>query len=170
MTTKKSAAPEAAPTPEAKPIDRAAVMAKFRADLESQMDKALDEFNADKIVKEIVADAKRQQQQLVMRVIGMNNRYGGDWEVDHCNGRMSNITQFVEDTCGPMLREALAEMLKEEIASLKAKTMPKLKKAIAVELNNKWNRSIEIAAKTVVEQLAAECAEEFKAEVLKEPT
>lgn len=170
MATKKIAAASVAapePTPEPKPLDRAAVMAKFRADLESQMEKALDEFNAEKIVKEIVADAKKQQQELVMRVIGMDNRFGR-WEVDHCNGRMSNITEFVDATCGPMLKEALAELMKEEIAALKVKTMPKLKKAIAAELDNRWNKSIDEAARDVVRHLADKCAQDFKAGVVGE--
>lgn len=155
-------------TPETKDIDRAAVVAKFRSNLASQMETALDSFNADKIVREIVADAKRQQEQLVMRVIGLDTRYGGNWEVDHCNGRMSNITEFVNQTCGPMLREALAELIKDEVEDLRKKVRPKLKAAIVTELNNNWNRSIDTAAAEVVKSLAAQCAEEFKAGFFKD--
>lgn len=143
----------------------AEVRAKFRKEMDTQMVKALDVFNADKIVREIVTDMRKHQQDLVMRVIGMENRYG-KWEVDHCNGRMSNITEFVNTTCKQMLEEELRAMLKEEIEDLRSKVRPAVTKAIAAELKSKWNRSIEDSAKSVVSELVSHVAGEFKRETL----
>lgn len=141
------------------------VIAEFRTTLNAQLVGALDVFNADKIVKEIVNDMRKHQQDLAMKVIGMDNRYGS-WDVDYCNGRMSNITAFVNNTCGKMLEEELQAMLKEEIEGLRSKVRPAVKKAIVKELQNRYNRSIEESAKSIVSSLVQHVANEFKQEVM----
>lgn len=164
MATKK-ATPKTSATETPVVLDRAALVAKFNADLNAQLDMALDEFNAEKIVKAIVGDMKREQQQLVQRVLGIDNRYGS-FEVDHCNGRMSNITEFVNATCAVELKAALGAMVKEEVEKLKEGVPAKFKAAVVKELNKSWDNVLEREAKRVAEQLAAQCAQDFRREIM----
>jgi predicted metal-dependent hydrolase len=56
----------------------------------------------------------------VLKVVGFDNRWGGisGWEVDHCNGRSSQITSYMSGKVQQMFTQEFDELLQPEIENL----------------------------------------------------
>lgn len=58
--------------------------------------KTVDETVA-KFIKNLPHMLKGRMEAATARMIGMEDRYGGSWEVDHCNGRQSLVSNYIND-------------------------------------------------------------------------
>jgi len=72
---------------------------------------------ADQVAEKIIADLNVQKREVTLKLLGLDDRWG-KWDVDHCNGRSSPITQYLaagaEKAIKEWVNEAVAEVLTEE--------------------------------------------------------
>lgn len=89
---------------------------------------------ADQIAESIISDLNAQKREVTLKLLGLDNRWG-KWDVDHCNGRNSPITQYLADAANEQIKawvnEAVAEVLTEE---RKKKIQNTAKRAMQVQV------------------------------------
>lgn len=92
------------------------------------------DVHGESVAKEIVSDLNAQKRAVTLRLLGLEDRWG-KWEVDHCNGRESPITQYLasesKETIKAWVNEAVQEVLTTQ---LKSKIMKDAKAAIKKEV------------------------------------
>lgn len=76
--------------------------------------------DATEVVSELIRDLEAQKAEITMKLLGMDNKWGR-WEVDHCNGRHSPITQEIDAQAKSTVRDwvnaAIKEVLTDEARS-----------------------------------------------------
>jgi len=126
----------------------------IKEEMEEAIGKALRE-----VLKEIPNQVKRGMSGTVARALGFENRWGG-WEVDHCNGRMSVVSELISSAAQTKVREAVMEASKEFTIS---KT---LKKAIMSDMKNVFNRAFRNTLGEEIEKLARQKAQEMAKQLM----
>ena len=92
---------------------------------------------ADQVVESIVADLNKQKRDVTLRLLGLENKWGDKWEVDHCNGRESQITKYLTAGATGVIKAWVNDAVKEVLTTeLQTKVMRDAKSAIKKELDD----------------------------------
>lgn len=122
-----------------------------------RIEKILTETTA-KFIIELPELVRSRLEQSIAGMLGFEkNSWGGEWRVDHCNGRMSVISEMV----GTKARQAVNEAMHE----IDFKVTPEIKKAIKEEFSEQFRREMrdklrEQVSRTINEVLAEASAQQ----------
>lgn len=87
----------------------------------------------------------------VLKVVGFDNRWSDrGWEVDHCNGRMSHLTEYMSSKVKSMFSEEFDKMLQPEIEKMLEPT----KKALVKEFKEMFQRCVRDQLRSQAEMAA----------------
>lgn len=113
----------------------------------------------------IIADIQKQKAAVVWKVLGMEDRFGGRWEVDHCNGRTSPMTEHIASQCSAEITAYMVEATKEVLEARRGVLKPKIKAALEQEIDrqtrNAMDRNIREVAASYVNEIIAEVKSEI---------
>ena len=125
-----------------------------------------DHNTASKVKRQVRDTLDKDRDNIVAKVLGFDNRWRGEWEIDHCNGRESPLSQLIKTEA----EEAAKVWIKD---CLHTKDLPALtnqqKKAIQIDyadrfkryLNDELSDRIRKAASEVAAKLAVEIVEPY---------
>jgi 2C-methyl-D-erythritol 2,4-cyclodiphosphate synthase len=87
----------------------------------------------------------------VLKVVGFeNNWHNNGWEVDHCNGRASYLTEFMSNKVKSMFAEEFDKLLQPEIEKmikpLKAALVKEFKEVFNYQVKSQMRESAQVAA------------------------
>lgn len=98
----------------------------------------------------------------VAGILGFSKSFGS-WEVDHCNGRMSVISEFIGHEARTAANEAAAKILTPELV---AETIEKMKESIIRDFVGTFSRQLHDSvyhyAKEAADKTAQQIIGEFK--------
>lgn len=126
--------------------------------------------HAESVTEQIINDLNAQKRQVTLKLLGMDDRWGR-WEVDHCNGRNSPITEYLTESAEGTIRQWINDAVKEVLTTeLKSKVMADAKKAIHKELQdmvrNEMNPySLRKKAAPVIDDWLQQAANEVREEL-----
>ena len=166
-TRKKADAVAEAPTV---PMSIKEFAAKMREKSIVAATEVANDTQADQVAESLIKDLNAQKREVTLKLLGLDNRWGR-WEVDHCNGRQSPITEYlargVQEEVMKWVNEAVIEVLTEE-RKLKIKNTAKaaIRKEIEDQVVNKTasyrlKEFVEPIIKSMMEQSADEVREEL---------
>lgn len=101
---------------------------------------------------------EEQNEALLAKILGMSRRWGGEWEVDHCNGRSG------QSEIGPLIKDKMASAAAEVINEALGDWEPSAK--IIAAIRKEFDLMFEREALNVVRNLAARRAQEYVAKLL----
>jgi len=124
MATRKQPAKPADTPPETpqEPINLHEAVGNFKRTFSQAVLKRANEFDPDEMAKELIKDLDAAKREVVAKLLGFDNRYG-EWEVDHCNGRESPITNYIQQECGDVVRQWVHEAVLEELTDAKKNSL-----------------------------------------------
>lgn len=166
MTTKKTV--EAV---EVKPMTPKEIAEVIKAKFVAAATEVANDAHGESVAQEIVKDLNAQKREVTLRLLGLDNRYGREWEVDHCNGRESPITKYLaeesQETIRAWVNEAVQEVLTTE---LKSKIMTAAKGALKKEIerqvrDNTGSYRLGEQAKPIINALFQNAADEVREEL-----
>jgi hypothetical protein len=142
------------------------IAAQFRQVFNDEMAKQVHEYNGQALAQEIISQLNRDRHATIWKLLGLENRWGNGWEVDHCNGRKSVITDMMADSVGTEVREWLNESIREVIATNRPKMKAEFRKALEREIKEQAHRMVwqyaNGAAEDMMEDIRKEVEKEFK--------
>jgi hypothetical protein len=107
------------------------------------LDEGVDKFIENDINKlaneaytELQKSFKDNLKKNVLKVIGFDKHWANGWEVDHCNGRQSLLTDFISGKVKQMFTEEFNKMLQPEIEAM----LVPVRKQIAKEFKETFVR------------------------------
>jgi hypothetical protein len=125
---------------------------------------------AGQVAESIIADLNAQKREVTLKLLGLDDRWG-KWDVDHCNGRNSPITQYLaagaEKAIKEWVNEAVVEVLTEERKrDIKSTAKAALKREIdtIVEQQTK-GYCMKERAETIINALLERAANEVRDEL-----
>ena len=141
--------------------------------LEAIEQDATNYLDVDKMGREIIKELDARKHATIWKLLGLDNRWG-QWDIDHCNGRNSPITQYLstelELVVGERVREAVAEVVKSDGPQM----IKKIRAGIQRELKDRYTRAIrdQVIEQTnrIVEAEAKEIARSMVEDVLRDCT
>lgn len=90
-------------------------MLKLTPERQAEIEKAADAEIA-KFIADIPAVIRKILEGAIASLLGLSNRFGDKWEVDHCNGRRSVIIDIVERKCKESIEELVTPVTLAAIA------------------------------------------------------
>lgn len=120
-----------------------------------------------KVFKEIEGEWHKDLKKNVMKIMGFNDGWG-KWEVDHCNGRMSDMTNLI----AAETKKLLLEQITPEALTLSDKEKKDLVAAVRKDAfdrsNYQYRREFESRFESLIKEQARLDAEEQFKEMLKQ--
>lgn len=121
--------------------------------------------------EELKKSFKTTLKQNVLKVVGFKNRWDENWEVDHCNGRTSIITDYMSESVKQMFREEFQKLNQADIQLL----IQPLKKIILKEFKEGFEREVRMRvrdsarteAETFVKKLTSQQIQKYQKELTK---
>ena len=121
--------------------------------------------------KELQESFKNTLKTNVLKIVGFDNRWHNNWEVDHCNGRSSILTEFIGTKVKEMFHEEFNNMSQDDVQ----KSLEPVKKTFIAEFQKVFEREVrsqarEAAYKEVqafVKQLAAQQVQKYQKDLIK---
>lgn len=110
----------------------------------------------DDLRKQLRGDIKR----IVLNTLGFDNRYGHRWEVDHCNGRMSVVTELITDEARKVLQEEMSAF----IHNAKDEILEEIRPTIAKEFKTRIRNNVSVT----ISGIAMNETTQFVTEVIRE--
>lgn len=129
-----------------------------------------DRTEAEAVVGEVIRDLEAQKREITMKLLGLDNRWGR-WEVDHCNGRSSPITDYLASEGRELVKAWINEAVKEVFtADAKDTFMKNCKKALANDLKDisgsyKLREYTESLVSDIRKSLMEDAAKELRVEL-----
>ena len=124
---------------------------------------------ANEVYSDIKDDFKTNLTTNTLKIVGFDNRYNR-WEVDHCNGRSSDLTEYMSHKVKLMFHEEYDKMLQPEIAKmlipLKEQVLKEFKECFTNELRRNMRQSAQEAAKEFLHDAMKNQVEKFQDKVL----
>ena len=109
---------------------------------------------ANEVYAELQADFKETLKKNVLKVVGFSNSWhSSGWEVDHCNGRSSHLTEYMSHKVKNMFSEEFDKLLQPEMEAM----LKPLKK----ELVKEFKRVFEQDTREQMRKSAQDAAQEF---------
>ena len=107
---------------------------------------------ANESYNELQAEFKNNLKTNVLKVVGFNRDRWHDakWEIDHCNGRQSAITELISEKVQQMFRTSFDTMIQPEVDAM----MAPLKKSILKEYREIFSREVRRSMQTQAEAAA----------------
>lgn len=133
--------------------------------LAAQIEKAAADYDPRSVVQLILTDINKARREVTLKLLGLDNRWGR-WEVDHCNGRASPITDFIGTEGQELISTFLRGLLHDEITRLSNDPPKAIVEAFRKEVRSLLARSTSRAA----EALASEMTKNITADIRKEIT
>lgn len=140
-------------------------------DIRKWADKAMAEWIAENAASEEQVRGRvrelmeRHADDIVAKVAGFDNSWGR-WEVDHCNGRMSQVTRFVSEAARAEFQSWLKEQAGGSLPALSAAQ----RKALRSDFVRERNDYARTALRELAQRAGAEIAESMVAGALGEAT
>lgn len=127
---------------------------------EEGIEKLLDNDMA-KLAKEAYEEIKKSfksnLKKTVLKTLGFENDYGEGWKVDHCNGRMSEVTNYLSQKVKSMFHSevdpVIADMMPTLMKDVQKEIKKEFKELFLRETRNEARRRAKIAAQGFLEQL-----------------
>lgn len=112
------------------------IAAKFKDMFVEVATERADRADAESVIGEIIRDLEAQKREVTMKLLGLDNRWG-KWEVDHCNGRTSPITDYLAAEGKDLVKSWVNEAVKEVLtADAKDKFMKQCRAALIKDLKD----------------------------------
>lgn len=113
---------------------------------------------ANEAYTELQVEFKENLKKNVMKVVGFDNRWGTNgWEVDHCNGRNSHLTEYISHKVKSMFTEEFDKMLQPEIEAVlkpvKKEMVREFKDYFTYEVKNQIRKAANDAASSFVKDV-----------------
>lgn len=146
------------------------IAAKFKDMFAEVSTERADRADAEAVVGEIIRDLEAQKREVTMKLLGLDNRWG-KWEVDHCNGRTSPVTEYLASEGRDLIKAWVNEAVKEVMtADAKDKFMKQCRAALIEDLKDitssyKVREYAESIVKDLRMQLMKQAAKELRAEL-----
>jgi cobalamin biosynthesis Mg chelatase CobN len=121
-------------------------------------------MSVDDIMTETVRDMKKDMTEIMAKMMGFNNHWGR-WEVDHCNGRRSVISDVIEDKTRAVVTDWINENL---TADLTKKILDKQRAELVKDFTEGVHRGARSQLYRLTEELGQNIADEIAAELNKE--
>jgi hypothetical protein len=107
----------------------------------------------------------------VLKIVGFEDRWNNKWEVDHCNGRSSLLTEYMSEKVKAMFREEFDKLLQSEAEEM----LKTAKKAFVAEYASIFQREVkEIAykearskAEAFVKEVAGKQIQKYQKDLIK---
>lgn len=169
-TRKKAVTPKVAVKEPIPPMTAAEMAAVLKGKFVQAVTEVANDAHAESVTEQIIIDLNKQKRAVTLKLLGLEDRWG-KWEVDHCNGRESPITNYLaqgaKETIKQWVNEAVAEVLTTE---LKTKIMNDAKKAIHKEVqslvyNATGNYNMHKMAEPVIKAWFEKAADEVRREL-----
>lgn len=121
--------------------------------------------------KELQESFKNTLKTNVLKIVGFNNSWNNNWEVDHCNGRSSLLIEFMSEKVKAMFREEFNKMTENDIQ----KSLEPIKKIFIKEFKGEFERIVRTSAREAaykeaeafVKQLAAQQIQKYQKDLIK---
>ena len=120
---KKAVTPKAPPVPPTVQEIAANLKARFINTAAAHANEA----DVEQVMTEVIKDLNAAKRAVTLKMMGLDNRWG-NWEVDHCNGRTSPITEYLTDTSKTLIKNWVNDAIKEVLTT---EVEAKLKKQLA---------------------------------------
>ena len=142
----------------------------LRAKVQAAIADEIERFSPEQITASIIAQVRKGQQEVIWKILGMDNKWSNGWEIDHRNGRISPLSQLLAEHCKPALTEAVTEIAREVIAEMTVdpKARASLKKAFKQELQGYLDRGMRDTVRSRADDIAKEVIEDITKEVMAE--
>lgn len=104
---------------------------------------------------------RKNADEIIAKMIGMDNRWG-KWEIDHCNGRGSHITNYIDECAKVNVNQWLKESITEESLNklLKATSLASvIGKGYVDSYQNKLKYEVQKVLDTHIQAEAAKIAQ-----------
>lgn len=174
MATRKKPESKVQPAP-VSPMTAQEMAALLKAKFVQAVSEVANDAHAESVTEQIISDLNTQKRQVTLKLLGLDDRWGR-WEVDHCNGRNSTITEYISETAEKEIvkwvNDAVSEVLTTE---LKSKVMLDAKKAIHKEVQDMVRNQLngyrlQKHAQPIIDQWLHEAANEVRVELGIKPT
>lgn len=115
----------------------------------SRMVQAMDEWEREhtpeKMQKDVHALLNQSRDEIVRKLLGFNQSYGGKWELDHCNGRAGNSPagEYLYNTLKPIINSWLGQV---EMPTMTAQLRTKLESTMRQQFEDTLMRHAREAA------------------------
>lgn len=148
-------------------FDRAAAVQQLRDRVNETMVSKLENFSVETIVDNIVTQLRKNQQEVTWKILGLDNKWGGKWEVDHCNGRISPLSSEIAQHAQPMLAQLVGELVREVVqeTATSPKARADLKEAMRKEVDKKLGPMLREAVMNASREIVDTTVKSIVAEV-----
>jgi hypothetical protein len=133
----------------------------FKTLIQSELLKRLSDLNIEYEVKRRLDDAATE---MVLKALGFSNHWG-DWEIDHCNGRQSEVTKFIREKG----QAAVLSWFEEQLSNLPS-LPPKAIKDAKEEYLHKLNYEVRVRLAEAAKEKSKSIVQDILNELYPEPT
>lgn len=121
--------------------------------------------------KELQESFKATLKTNVLKIVGFDNRWHNNWEVDHCNGRNSLLTDFMSEKVKAMFYEEFNKMTENDIQ----KSLEPVKKIFIAEFIKVFEHEVRSQARDAaynevqafVKQLATQQVQKYQKDLIR---
>ena len=145
---------------------------QVRAAMDTALQEHVSELDLDSFTKALLVDLNKQKANVIWRLLGLDDSWG-KWQVDHCNGRTSPITNYLTSASEGTIREWVNDAVAEIIAEERTKVQSKIKAALRKDFADRssgydMNRIIRDHVDAVMRDVVKIETDALRAEILKE--
>lgn len=134
--------------------NRAVNTPNFTKIIEEAARKAVEKFKPEELARKVEAKIDNAWEKMAFKMLGFDNRWGREWEIDHCNGRHSEMSSMLKAKA----QKAVDEFLRRAGEALdKAPITPDIMAAMKKEYDEVFKYTL----KKMVDARAQRNAEEF---------
>lgn len=112
---------------------------------------------ADEAYAELQQSFKNTLKANVLKIVGFDDKWG-KWEIDHCNGRASVLTEYMSHKIQTMFRTEIDALMQPEIEQM----LKPLKKQMIAEFKSEFIREV----RSEIRQSAQKAASSFLSDVM----
>lgn len=143
---------------------------KFRRLLDDQMREELATLDPRVVLGAVTKRLQEHRDEMIWNLLGLSEKWG-KWEVDHCNGRNSPITQYLTAEVGDQVREFVRgiaqEVLTEPVkAKIRAAVEAELRKEYKYYYRRDYEQYVRERISTGLQAAAQECADRLISEII----
>lgn len=147
----------------------AQLAAELNDKAEAALRAAVTELDTDKFVASVIGRLRQHQNNAIWKLLGLEDRWG-KWEVDHCNGRSSPITQYLSSAVEPTVRDWVNQAVREVIETDGEVMRTQVLGALRKEIEDRYKRELRNSAVNAINTAAAEHGKAIAAKLLAEVT
>ena len=123
-----------------------------------ELTNAADEAMADAIRKipDMIHNGVRSA---IPRMFGFRDRWQGEWEVDHCNSRTSDVSRWINNEAEKEFKKQCDRIITKKF--IREMLSPEFKQAVRKDFKERFLRNFEWKLKELVEEKATEEAKKI---------